>query len=122
MRKFRYAADPLCIAAVALYVIQRWIFPHPALRGWFSDFLFLPAAVPVFLWMERKLGLRMHDRKPSLAEVGGLFLVWSLAAEGIAPLLFQNCTADPLDIVAYAAGGLFALGWWTWFFRQDDRI
>ena len=122
MRKFRYAADPLCIAAVALYVIQRWIFSYPALRGWFSDVLFLPAAVPVFLWMERKLGLRMHDRKPSLAEVGGLFLIWSLAAEGIAPLLFQHCTADPLDIVAYAAGGLFALCWWTWFFRQDDRI
>jgi len=122
VRKFRYAADPLCIAAVAIYVIQRWIFSHPALRGWVSDFLFLPAAIPIFLWMERKLGLRMHDRKPSLAEVGGLFLVWSLAAEGIAPLLFQHCTADPLDIVAYAAGGLFALGWWTWFFRQDDRI
>jgi len=115
VRKFRYAADPLCIAAVAIYVIQRWIFSHPALRGWFSDVLFLPAAIPIFLWMERKFGLRMHDRKPSLAEVGGLFLVWSLAAEGIAPLLFQHCTADPLDIVAYAAGGLFAWFWWSGF-------
>ena len=63
----------------------------------------------------------MHDRKPSLAEVGGLFLVWSLAAEGIAPLLFQHCTADPLDIVAYAAGGLFALGWWNALPRILDR-
>ena len=89
------------------------MFSHLASRGWFSDVLFLPAAVPLFLWMERKLGWRTHDRFPSLAEVGGLFLVWSLAAEGIAPRLFQHCTADPLDVVAYAAGGLFAFGWWN---------
>ena len=122
MRRFRYAADPLCIAATALYVLQRWVFCHPALRGWFSDVLFLPAAVPVFLWMERKLGLRTHDRIPSLTEVVGLFLVWSLAAEGIAPRLFQYCTADPMDIVAYAAGGLFALAWWNGLPRILDRM
>jgi hypothetical protein len=102
--------------------MQRWIFPHSALRSWFSDVLFLPAAIPVYLWMERKLGLRTHDRIPSLAEVGALFLAWSLAAEVVAPRLFVHCTSDPLDVLAYAAGGLFALGWWTWFFRQDDRF
>ena len=115
MRRFRYAADPLCITAVALYVIERWAFPHSALRSWFSDVLFLPAAVPVYLWFEKKLGLRTHDRIPSLAEVGALFLVWSFAAEVVAPRLFEHCTSDPLDVLAYAAGGLFAWFWWTRF-------
>lgn len=96
-------------------MIERWAFPHSALRGWFSDVLFLPAAIPVYLWMERKLGLRTHDRIPSLAEIGALFLAWSLAAEVVAPRLFVHCTSDPLDVLAYAAGGLFAWFWWTRF-------
>jgi hypothetical protein len=57
----------------------------------------------------------MHDRIPSLREVGRLFLVWSLAAEVVAPSLFEHCTSDPLDVLAYAAGGLFAWFWWTRF-------
>jgi hypothetical protein len=110
---FRYALDPLCLVACGLYVLSR-LAPMPGWSaGWFRDVLFLPVAVPVFLWIERRLGLRTDDAPPSWGELMWLFLVWSVAAEGVAPLLFEQCTADALDILAYAAGGIIAGSWWT---------
>ncbi len=114
MKRFRYALDPLCLTALTLYALQRWAFDFPWLHGWFTDFLLIPAAAPLFLWVERRLGLRRHDENPTLRELIFLFVLWSVAAEILAPILFPQCTGDPLDIVAYAAGAIVSTVWWRW--------
>lgn len=114
VKRFRYGADGLCVAACVLYVTQRWVLELEALGGWFTDVLFLPAGVPWFLWFERLLGWRRHDGYPSACEVGWLFAVWSVAAELVGPLLTAGATADPMDVVWYAAGGAGAALWWRW--------
>lgn len=113
LRRFRYALDPLCVAAGLLYVLQRWIIDVPALRGWFTDVLLIPAGLPVFLWGGRLIALRSHDKPPTAWEIAFLFVLWSFAAEIIAPALFAHCTADPRDVVCYAVGSLFSLAWWS---------
>lgn len=113
LKRFRYGLDPLCLGAILLYSLNRWLFDFAALRGWFNDVLLIPAAAPLFLWVERKLGLRKKDANPTWGELAFLFVTWSLAAEILAPTLFSHCTADPLDVVAYAAGGIASAFWWN---------
>ena len=112
MRTFRYGLEPVCLAAVALYVIHRWALPTELLRGWFHDVLFLPAAMPWFLWLERRLGLRKDDRCPSPGEIAIYFAVWSVAVEVLGPIVWRSATPDGRDVLAYAAGALIC--WLAW--------
>jgi hypothetical protein len=117
VRSFRYALDPLCLAAGAAYAANRWLLPAtlkgPFLRGHFADLLLIPAALPLVLWLQRRLGLRTHDQRPEAGEVLLHLVVWSVAAEGIGPRLFARATGDTWDVAAYAAGAAAALVWWS---------
>lgn len=77
------------------------------------DILLIPAGAPIFLWVERVLTLRNHDAFPTKGEIAFLFVVWSIAAEIIAPALFSRCTADPQDVLCYAIGALISMAWWS---------
>lgn len=115
--RFRYALDPLCLLACGLYIACRWIIRPQAdglfWHGYSTDCLLIPAALPLWLWVQRRLGLRRHDAFPSWREIGLSFVTWSVAAELAAPQLFQSAAADWRDVLAYAAGGLVAGAWWT---------
>lgn len=116
MSRFRYGLDPLCLVAMVTYAFGRW-----GLRSWigsgfwhdqFTDLLLVPAALPLVLWLQRRVGLRLHDAPPTWREVGLHLAVWSLAAEIVAPPLFSGSTGDWRDLVAYGAGATLAGAWW----------
>ncbi len=112
MRRFGYALDPLCIAACACYAANRWLVPAAMkgvfLRGYFSDTLLIPAALPLILWVQRRLGMRTDDAPPRWSEIAMHVVVWSIAAEVVAPHFFARATGDPWDAVAYAGGAVVA--------------
>ena len=112
-RPFRYAADPVCVGAVLLYAVNRWALkPHGVggafTHGYLNDVLCLPLFLPPILFAQRLLRLRRHDGRPRLWEVLQHWLVFSLVFEVVLPRYPQwfRTTADPLDVVAYLAGGL----------------
>jgi hypothetical protein len=116
-RRFRYLKEPLFVMAAVAYVCVRalaWRAGRPV--GWaagqHTDVLLLPVGMPVWLWMERRVGWRDHDGAPTLGEVGFLLGTWSLAAEVIAPVLVQSAVADPRDVVAYLLGAFACLVCW----------
>lgn len=113
MKRFGYLHDPLCLTACALYGLNRfWLRPHfgsEFLQGYFNDLLLIPAALPVFLWVQRRLGVRTNDLRPQWSEIALHLLGWSFVAEAIAPRLLVHATADWRDFVAYAAA---ARCWW----------
>lgn len=112
MNRFRYACDPLCLMACAGYSLNRWLVPMAwkglFLRGYFSDTLLIPAALPLVLWLQRRFGLRAVDTRPGWSEILLHLTVWSVSAEVIAPQLFSRATGDPLDLAAYAGGALLS--------------
>jgi membrane-associated PAP2 superfamily phosphatase len=112
MKRFGYARDPLCLAACACYVGNRWLVPFALkglfLQGYFADCLLIPAALPLLLWLQRRTGLRRDDRPPKWNEIFLHLAVWSVAAEIIAPHLFSRATGDPWDVAAYAGGALLS--------------
>ena len=116
MKRFRYLFDPLCVVCCALYALNRWeIKPHTHLaffRFWFNDLLLIPCALPPLLQVYRWLKLRVHDQRPSAAEVFGHLILWSALFEWAGPHLMRGTTGDWRDVVAYAAGSVTAFICW----------
>ena len=116
MKAFRYGGDFLCIGACAAYAVNAWLLPASwrttFLRDHFNDVLLVPAAFPFILWLQRRLGLRPHDQPPGWGEIAFAVVLWSIAAEAVAPNIFTGATADWRDIFAYAAGASVAGLWW----------
>ena len=118
-RPFRYCAEPLALASALAYAVNRlWLAPHwgaaaPFLTRYFDDVLLLPVALPLLLWLQRRTGLRPHDRPPTAGEILVAFALWALLFEGIFPRALGRGVGDPLDVLAYAAGALVAGSVWT---------
>jgi hypothetical protein len=113
---FLYLRDRLFLGASALYGIHRWgVKPwisSALTRGQFNDLLLIPAALPVALWVQRKLRIRDHDRNPSWPEITLHLIVWSIICEWVGPKWFHRGTADILDVLAYGIGAILAGFWW----------
>ncbi|MBI3868641.1 MAG: hypothetical protein HY299_08935 [Verrucomicrobia bacterium] len=122
MTRFRYALDPLCVLACAAYCVNRFVVkPHVDsifMRSYFNDVLLIPAALPFFLWTQRKLGLRTNDNPPSARETLFHWAVWSVLFEVAGPHLKRGAVGDPWDVVCYFVGGFVA---WLFWNRLEDR-
>ena len=112
VKRYGYVRDPVCLVACALYALNRWCLPAslkgPFLRGHFDDLLLIPAALPLVLWVQRRLRIRAAEGPPSWTEIGLHLVVWSIAAEVIGPRMFPHVTGDAWDLVAYATGAVLA--------------
>ena len=109
MGGFRYWRDPVCLAACAAYGVNRWLLKPflamgPFMCGHFNDLFLIPAALPLVLWLQRRLGWRTHDATPTGGEIALHLAVWAFIAEGAGPWLTHRGTADWWDVVAYTAG------------------
>lgn len=116
MKKYGYGRDPVCLTACTLYAANRWALPAalsgPFLRNHFNDLLLIPAALPLVLWVQRRLRLRTTDAPPDWREVLMHLVVWSVAAEIVGPHLFARATGDIWDVAAYATGAVVATVFW----------
>jgi len=124
VKRFGYWRDPLAVASVLLYAINRW-----ALKPWvhhgfwhdhFNDLLLIPAALPLVLWLQRRLKLRLHDRPPTWPEIALHLVVWTAICEWIGPRFYHHATADWRDVAAYTAGAIAAGLWWHWSANRTD--
>jgi len=108
--RFRYARDPVCVAACACYAANRWLVPFAwkgmFLRNYFDDTLLIPAALPLVLWLHQRFKWRPPEARPTWSEIIMHWAVWSVAAELVAPHFFARVTGDPWDVAAYAGGAL----------------
>ncbi|RSK44566.1 hypothetical protein [Hymenobacter perfusus] len=116
--------QPLFWAGVGLYLLaltQKRGGPllHLAwwptfLNGQLTDVLTLPLELTLMLWWMR----RYYFRQPQFVlPTSWIFSCWLFTAiwfEGIWPRFSASVTADWLDVVAYALGGLI---FWRWMNR-----
>ena len=113
-RRFKYLML-LALLAVLVYTLNRWlIIPQthsPAFfRDYLGDVLALPVYIPASLYLARKLELVGHEFHLTVVHVLGAVALFALFFEGLVPLLHTGATADPIDVLAYLAGGLLVLG------------
>ncbi|MGE0592268.1 MAG: hypothetical protein AB7G23_11545 [Vicinamibacterales bacterium] len=111
-RPFGYWRDPVCLVSALAYACARWGIPATLLPAWsrghVTDLLLVPLGLPWWLWLERTLGWRHHDGMPRWSELAFVLVVWTVAAEVLAPPLFPWATRDVWDVVAYVSGAAVA--------------
>jgi hypothetical protein len=83
----------------------------PILTFYLADVLALPLLLTVALWFMRRVYFRRPAFVLPLSWVISAWLAASGCFEGILPLFRPTTTADPLDVVAYAVGGVV---FWRW--------
>ena len=118
-QRFRYFTDPICISALLIYPLNRWLLKPHGIGGTFgscylNDMLCLPLFLPMILWLQRRMGLRVHDGPPRVWEVLQHWAIFSILFEVILPRFPQyfRTVADPMDVVAYLVGGMMGWMWW----------
>jgi hypothetical protein len=125
--RFRYLRDPLFLACVLVYFINRFalkaIWPTGFVHEGLNDLICIPFWVPVMLWVERRFGLRHDDGPPEAVEVVVPLVLWSWLFEVVLPrtALFSGyCVADHRDVFCYAAGALGAAVFWRWWYGAGE--
>jgi hypothetical protein len=126
---FGYVRDPLFIACVAIYLVNRFVLKQIWSSGFvhehLNDLICVPFWVPIMLSVQRWLRLRPTDGIPTAGELIIPLVMWSWVFEIVLPAtdIFGDwCVADYLDIVCYAVGTLAAAIFWrVWYPPRDDR-
>ena len=122
-RRFRYVDDPICIVAMALYVVNRLVLKPRHIGGWLvhdylNDLLCLPIFLPIILRLQSAFGIRRHHAPPTLLEVIHNWVIFSIVFEVVLPRLSAfDSVSDPFDCVGYLLGGLGAYLFWKRFYR-----
>jgi hypothetical protein len=106
----------LFLGCCAAYVANRFLLkshlPSPFFQFWFNDLLLAPCAIPVVIWIFRRLRLKEDDAVPSWREVAWILAIWCVLFEWAGPIYLHQGTADAIDVLMYVAGG--AIAWWWW--------
>lgn len=109
-RRFAYCGELIFQIAVVAYFANRFVISsatHSAfLRNYGGDLLLFPCAVPPLFWVRDRMRGDVAGAPPSWFELGLLCVLWSFVFEWLGPIWLRKGTADPLDVLAYAAGAV----------------
>jgi hypothetical protein len=122
---FLYLRDPLFLACVFVYFVNRFVLKAVWQTGfvhaYLNDLICIPFWVPPMLAAQRWLGLRRYNGPPRASEILIPLLVWSWVFEILLPatsLFGALCVADHNDILYYALGALGAAVFWRWWYGR----
>lgn len=125
--RYRYLRDPLFIACVILYFLNKHLLKQVWHDGFvhshLNDLICIPFWVPIMLWTQARLGLRPVPSIPSGLEVLVPAVLWSIVFELWLPntaTFAKVCTADPVDALCYVAGAAGAMVFWNWWYREFE--
>jgi hypothetical protein len=117
---YKFLRDPLFIFCIGLYFVNRWclkpLFSAEFFHSYLNDLICIPFWVPIMLWAMHKVGVRPEDDPPRWYEIVIPLIVSSVVFEMLVPHMerYRRLShADPLDVLCYACGALFA----SWFWR-----
>lgn len=86
------------------------------LDSYLKDLLLVPVAVPLLFTGLILLGVRRVEEPVTLFELSVVVFIWALSFEFIGPVVFDRGVSDPVDVLAYASGGLL-----YWLLRGGKR-
>ena len=83
------------------------------LHSHFNDCLLIPAALPVVLWIQHLVRLRLEDKPPLWQEMFLHLIVWSVICKYLGPHHLHIGTPDVWDVTCYFMGGVISCLWWN---------
>jgi hypothetical protein len=125
--RFGYWRDPVFVFCLAVYAVNRLVIKpslthySPFFHGHLNDCLTVPVALPIYLYVYRKIGFRPDDEPPRWWEVALHSAVWVVFFEWFGPVILHQGTYDPIDNWCIVGGGLVAWVLWTVYWRTGAR-
>jgi hypothetical protein len=125
--RFKYLKDPLFLAVVLLYFINRYVIKDLTIgkigffNNYFNALICIPFCLPIVLFLTRVVRLRGNDEPPGFYEIFFYLLMWSFFFEYLAPMYgryLNHPVADPWDVVFYVLGGSVAGIYWNFAIRK----
>ena len=121
---FRYLKDPVFVTCLFAYSLN-WSLERQSLspriaQCYLNDVICIPFWVPIIVQVSRWLGLRGHDSRPNMIEIGIPLMMFAILFEVILPSteMFHNkAIADPYDVQCYVIGALVAHLVWGKLYR-----
>ena len=107
---YRLLAAALLALLYAGHRLVLWQWPllePPLLRHYLADLLCMPLVLCATWLAQRYLVFRQPGFRHSALQVTVAVLYFSAAFELVLPHFLPRYTADPADVIAYAAGGWF---------------
>lgn len=99
------------VVAASLYVfhmaLEKTGFSFPLLQYYLNDLLCMPLVLTLTLFLQRTFTFRNKGHVFTKYQVGIAVLYYSAGFEVVLPQFMPRYTADPLDVLAYALGGVF---------------
>ncbi len=121
---FLYLKDPLFLCSFVLYFLNRYGFERFLEIDFFSsyvnDLICIPFWVPIMLYIQQKIGLRVDNSPPKYYEIIIPVITWSWIFEVFLPrnpVIGDLAIADPYDIICYCLGGLIAGIIWRFYYK-----
>jgi hypothetical protein len=125
---FGYWRDPLFLTSLAVYIVNRLLI-KPYLthlhhysaffHGHLDDTLTAPVALPIYLYVYRKIGFRPDDEPPRWWEVALHVAVWVVFFEWFGPFYLHRGVGDPIDALCITGGAFVAWAFWAWAGRRQ---
>ena len=118
--EFEQIRDPLFVLATVLYCSNKFILLQLGqltgtfLESYLNDILLVPVLLPILTWIAGKAGWRNLGARPSHWEILATLVPVIIVCEYIGPFYLRKGVADPLDILAYVAGGLISWSYWKY--------
>ena len=106
---------PLFISSVLVYavllVMKKTGVYVPFISDYLADFLVMPVVLSVAMFGVRRTGEGRTQYRFAWWHVAGAVVLYGFLFEWAFPMITDRFTADPWDLLAYAAGGvLFFFG------------
>ena len=123
---FRYLRDPVFLTCLAAYFLN-WGLEEFSLspvlaQCYLNDLICIPFWVPIIVRFSSFLGMRGHDHRPNMLEIGVPLIMIAILFEVILPSTetFHNkAIADPYDVQCYVLGAVVAN--WLWRRMYDTN-
>ena len=124
---FRYLKDPVFLTSLFAYSLNWWLERQslsPRMAQWYlNDLICIPFWVPIIVQISRWLGLRGHDSRPNMIEIGIPLLMVAVLFEVILPsteMFHHKAIADPYDVQCYVIGAMVANLIWGKLYRSPS--
>ena len=96
-----------CLVWLIVFTARKSGHPIPYFNGSITDAFAIPVIANLGLWFQRVLIIKNNYYVLSPWQITFIVLYVSIVFEGLLPLLSKTYTADWIDVLLYAVGGLF---------------
>jgi hypothetical protein len=96
-----------CLTWLIVITARKLGHPPPVINGYINDAAAIPVIANLGLWFQRVFIIKNNYYVLAPWHVIFIVVYVSLIFEGILPLFSKTYTADWIDVLLYAIGGLF---------------